>query len=157
MPTPIDIRPIVREHFERVLDIEQRAFEADAWNLNHLEHFLTVPNCTARVAVAGRVVLGYVFYQMKPYSLFIANIAVDYECRRKGIGSMLVDYLKDNLSPNKRVRMETVVRETNVEAQLFFKAQGMQAVNTKRDYYDRVSDAAYVMRYAVPSEERQVG
>lgn len=41
------------------------------------------------------------------------------------------------------------MRESNVAAQLFFRAQGFRAVSVLRDFYDDTSEDAYAMRYDI--------
>ncbi|MEM9368527.1 MAG: ribosomal-protein-alanine N-acetyltransferase RimI, partial [Planctomycetota bacterium] len=47
------------------------------------------------------------------------------------------------------------VRETNLEAQLFFKQLGFKAISVLRDFYDDAAEDAYLMqfRYQPTAEE----
>jgi len=44
------------------------------------------------------------------------------------------------------------VRETNLTAQLFFKASGFRAISVLRSYYEDSPEDAYVMQYRYASE-----
>ena len=55
--------------------------------------------------------------------------------------------LIDKLSQQRRQEILLEVRESNLEAQLFFKAQDFRAVRVLRTHYDDTTEDAYVMRY----------
>jgi ribosomal-protein-alanine N-acetyltransferase len=56
------------------------------------------------------------------------------------------------LSSDRRSRLVLEVRETNLPAQLFFRANGFRAVAVMRAFYHDTPEDAYVMqyRYRVP-------
>jgi ribosomal-protein-alanine N-acetyltransferase len=45
------------------------------------------------------------------------------------------------------------VRETNLQAQLFFKAVKFTALRVLRDHFDDTGESAYLMRYRLPMSE----
>lgn len=45
------------------------------------------------------------------------------------------------------------IRETNLAGQLFLRSQGFRAVSVLRDYYDDITEDAYVMLYRVNSNQ----
>jgi len=45
------------------------------------------------------------------------------------------------------------VRETNLDAQLFFRRMGFRAVSVLRDFYDDTVEDAYVMQYRHEASE----
>ena len=47
------------------------------------------------------------------------------------------------------------VRETNLDAQLFFRAQGFRAVNVLRDFYEDTTEDAYLMQYRYRATEAE--
>ena len=71
---------------------------------------------------------------------------------RQGIGTALVDKLVSKLSPHRRNRIVLEVRETNLEAQLFFKSLGFRAISVLRDYYDDTVEDAYLMQFRYTEE-----
>ena len=63
--------------------------------------------------------------------------------------------LLGKLPHERRNRIMLEVRETNLEAQLFFKSIGFKAISVLRDFYDDTDEDAYLMqfRYQPSAEE----
>ena len=55
--------------------------------------------------------------------------------------------------PENRNRITCEIRETNLSGQLFLRSQGLRAVSVLRDYYDDITEDAYVMLYRVNSNQ----
>jgi [ribosomal protein S18]-alanine N-acetyltransferase len=77
----------------------------------------------------------------------VLNFAVHPKYRRRGIGGQMLHKLVSKLSPDRRNRIMLEVRETNLGAQLFFKAQSFRAVSVLRDFYEDTTEDAYLMQY----------
>lgn len=52
-----------------------------------------------------------------------------------------------------RNRITCEILETNLSGQLFLRSQGLRAVSVLRDYYDDITEDAYVMLYRVNSNQ----
>ncbi len=61
--------------------------------------------------------------------------------------------LTGKLSQQRRNRILLEVRETNLDAQLFFRTEGFRAVSVLRDYYEDTPEDAYVMQYRYGARE----
>jgi [ribosomal protein S18]-alanine N-acetyltransferase len=133
-----------------MLQIEWASFETP-WFEEDFVRCLRQRNCIGQVArnSSGRL-LGFVIYEVAKTRFQLLNLAVDVTDRRRGVGRQMIDKLKDKLSLGRRPRIKMEVRETNVTAQLFFRALGFRCVNTLRDYYEETSEDAYVFQYRVP-------
>lgn len=59
----------------------------------------------------------------------------------------MLNKLIGKLSPLRRNRVMLEVRETNLNAQLFFKAMNFRAVSVLRDFYEDTTEDAYLMQY----------
>ena len=75
------------------------------------------------------------------------NFAVNPEVRRHGVGNAMVSKLIGKLSHERRNRIMLEVRETNLEAQLFFKSLGFRAISVLRDFYEDTIEDAYLMQF----------
>jgi ribosomal-protein-alanine N-acetyltransferase len=51
------------------------------------------------------------------------------------------------LSEQRRHQIMLEIRETNLDGQFFFRANGFQAVSVARQFYADTGEDAYVMRY----------
>jgi ribosomal-protein-alanine N-acetyltransferase len=94
----------------------------------------------------GRVV-GYMLYELHKNRLHVLNFAVAADMRRRGVGRVMASKLVGKLSPDRRTRVMLEVRETNLPAQLFFRACGFRAISVVRDFYNDSPEDAYVMQF----------
>ncbi len=61
----------------------------------------------------------------------------------------MVEKLVGKLSQQRRDFITLEVRETNLDAQLFFRRQGFKAQEVLRDHYQDTCEDAYLMRYSL--------
>lgn len=142
----VHIRWMIRRDFAEVLHIERESFEFP-WKEDDFLRCLRQRNCIGMVALDGAKVVGFMIYELHKSRLHILNFAVHPECRRLSVGQQMAQKLKDKLCLQRRTRMLLEVRETNVDAQLFFRAVGFRAVSVLRNYYEDTPEDAYVFLY----------
>lgn len=149
-PTRLDvhIRWMIRRDMERVLEIESGAFEFP-WTEEDFASCLCRSNCIGMVAERGEQVLGFMVYELHETRIHLLSFAVSTECHSRGVGSQLLDKMKSKLARQRRTRITLEVRESNVDAQLFFKSQGFRATSVLRDFYDDSPEDAYLMQFYV--------
>lgn len=142
----VQIRWLIRRDMEEVLEIERQSFEFP-WTEEDFLCCLRQRNCIGMVAeIDGRIV-GFMVYELHKAKLRILNFAVAQESRRRGVGTQMVRRLIDKLSQQRREEIILEVRETNLDAQLFFKNQSFRAVCVLRNHYDDTTEDAYYMQY----------
>lgn len=146
------IRWLIRRDMEEVLSIEQGSFEFP-WTEEEFLSCLRQRNCIGTVAELDHEIVGFMIYELHPSMLRILNFAVSPNCRRAGIGKQMVQRLVDKLSQQRRREIVLEVRETNLDAQLFFAGSDFKAVTVLRNHYDDTLEDAYYMRYALKNEE----
>ncbi|MGH7199805.1 MAG: ribosomal protein S18-alanine N-acetyltransferase [Planctomycetaceae bacterium] len=129
-----------------VLDIERHSFE-HAWTEEDFLSCLRQRNCIGMVAEHNHEIVGFMIYELHKSRLRILNFAVAPPLRRRGVGLQMVQRLVDKLSQQRRSEIVLEVRETNLDAQLFFQSQGFRAVRVLRGHYDDTEEDAYVMHY----------
>lgn len=144
--TPIHIRWMIRRDMPSVLSIEEQTFEF-AWNEDDFIRCLRQRNCIGMVAEVNDEVVGFMIYELHKNRLHVLNFAVAPEARRNGIGRAMLGKLLGKLSHERRNRIMLEVRETNLDAQLFFKSIGFRAVSVLRDFYEDTDEDAYLMQY----------
>lgn len=144
---PLLLRWQIRHDMPEVLAIEQASFQF-AWTEEDFIRVLRQRNCIGMVAVDSRTeqVLGYMIYELLRTTLGLLNFAVMPEVRRRGVGRAMIEKLVGKLSANRRRRIEVEVRETNLAAQLFFKACEFRAVGVLKGHYenDETHEDAYL-------------
>lgn len=156
MKTGVRTRWMVRRDLRRVLTIEQRAFEFP-WDRRTLVRCLRQSDVLGRVAVQGRHVLGFMVFDRELTQYRLLNLAVHDDCRWRGVGRCMVDWLMGLLQPSSqcikphhRSAIVLEVRETNLPAQLFFRALGFRATGLLHDFYEDTPEDAIRMEYRLP-------
>lgn len=145
-PVCVHIRWMIRRDMPSVLGIEQSCFEF-AWNEDDFIRCLRQRNCIGMVAEIDDEIVGFMIYELHKNRLHILNFAVHSDFRRQGIGGAMCAKLFGKLSHERRNRIMLEVRETNLDAQLFFKSLGFRAISVLRDFYDDTIEDAYLMQF----------
>lgn len=151
-PSECYVRWMIRRDMPMVLAIEEASFEFP-WSYE--EFIRCLRHSIGMVAEMDDEVVGYAIYEIHRNRLHLLKIAVNPNLRRCGIGSMLMDNLAgklySNLPPH---RIMLKVRETNLDAQLFFKKLGYRAISVLRDFYEDTTEDAYLMEYRQQRRKR---
>ena len=148
----VHIRWMIRRDMPAVLQIEEQSFEF-AWCEEDFLRCLRQRNCIGMVAEMGEKVVGFMIYELHKSKMHIYNFAVLPSMRRSGVGGQMVAKLVSKLSSHRRTRITLDVRETNIAAQLFFRAQEFKAINVLRSYYEDSGEDAYHMVYCVAEHQ----
>jgi len=146
-----NIRWRITKDMPEVLAIEVASFESP-WSKDKFKRYLRQKNCIGMVAESDDKINGYMFYELSKTRIKVSNFAVISESRRKKIGTQMVDKLIRTLSKERRTKILLEVSETNLAAQLFFKANKFRAIDVLRQFYD--SEDAYLMQYEFQSDEQ---
>ena len=148
------IRWMIRRDMPEVLNIEAQSFEFP-WSEDDFIRCLRQRNCIGMVAECDEQVVGFMIYELNRNVLHVLNFAVRSDFRRRGLGTQMLDKLVGKLSQQRRTRIDLEVRESNLAAQLFFRRSGFRAITVLRDFYEDTTESAYVMSYALDTEEVQ--
>lgn len=143
----VHIRWMIRRDMSEVMEIEDESFEFP-WSEEDFIRCLRQRNCIGMVAEHEERVVGFMIYELHQARLHVLNFAVRADFRRQGVGSAMIRKLVSKLSPQRRRRILLEVRETNLQAQLFFRDVGFRAISVLRDFYDDTTEDAYLMEYA---------
>ena len=150
----VHIRWMIRRDMPAVLSIEEASFEFP-WCEEEFIRCLRQRNCIGMVAERDDEVVGFMIYELHKSRLHLLNFAVDPRYRRESIGRSMLDKLVSKLSSDRRNRIMLEVRETNLDAQLFFKQLGFRAISVLRDFYEDTTEDAYVMQLRYRGEEAE--
>lgn len=148
----VHIRWMIRRDMPEVLAIERESFEF-AWSEEDFIRCLRQRNCIGMVAEHDERVVGFMIYELTKSRIQVLNFAVAAAYRRRGVGSQMLAKLIGKLSAQRRTRIALEVRETNLPAQLFFRANGFRAVSVLRNFYEDTPEDAYLMHYRYRAEE----
>ena len=142
----VHIRWMIRRDMPEILQIEQCGFEFP-WSEDDFIRCLRQRNCIGMVAEYDERVVGFMIYELHKTRLHILNFAVHPDFRRRGVGDQMANKLVGKLTYQRRNRIILEVRETNLEAQLFFRNSDFRAISVVRDFYEDTTEDAYVMEH----------
>jgi [ribosomal protein S18]-alanine N-acetyltransferase len=148
----IDIRWMIRRDLFDVVQIELRSHEYP-WTE---EDFLTVlrqRECIGMVAEHAHEIAGFMIYELHKSWLRLLNFAVEPAYRRNGVGTAMLERMKEKLSQQRRHAIALAVRESSLSAQLFFKSQGFRSACVVRGHYEDTGEDAYEMVFALPDSD----
>jgi ribosomal-protein-alanine N-acetyltransferase len=137
---------MIRRDMPEVLAIEHASQEFP-WCEEEFLRVLRQRNCIGMVAEHGERVVGFMIYELHKSKLQVLNFAVHPEHRRQDVGHQMVAKLVGKLSSHRRTRIALMLRETSLNAQLFFKIQGFRATEVVRDHFEDTGEDAYHMQY----------
>jgi ribosomal-protein-alanine N-acetyltransferase len=144
----VHIRWMIRKDMPEVMEIENAAFQFP-WREEDFINCLRQRNCIGMVAEHAEQVAGFMIYELHKSKLHVLNFAVHGACQMKGVGRQMVKKLIDKLSCNRRSRIMLEVRESNLDAQLFYRRMGFKAVSVIRGFYYEIPEDAFLMQYRI--------
>jgi len=150
--TKVSVDFMTKADMPMVLGIENQ-FEFP-WSEDEFIKVLRQRNHIGMVAVIDGRVVGFLIYALHTKRIHLVNFAVHRDCFRQGIGKAMLSRLLRKLGTGEtdRNRVLLEVRETNIDAQLFFRAFGFRAISILENYYDCSNEDAYLMQYRCPTD-----
>jgi ribosomal-protein-alanine N-acetyltransferase len=94
-------------------------------------------------------------YELHKNRLHLLNFAVLPIHRRKGVGGQMVQKLINKLSSHRRGKITLAVRERNLPAQMFFRAQEFKATRVLRNYYEDSGEDAFQMEFRTDGSDEE--
>lgn len=145
-----DIRWMVRRDLKEVIDIENGCFAANTtWTEDDFLITLKKHDCTGIVYEHDGKLVGFLMYELSKTELFIINVAIHPDYQRKGIGTQLINKLVGKLSFDRRTKIKGMVRDNNLDVQLFLKHLGFKAIQVLKNYYEDFNQDGYLMQYKI--------
>ena len=140
------VRPVRSHEIKRLAQIEKACFEDDYWTAKEIKDFARDEDTAVLVAVVGAKVVGHMLVDLLHRSVCIVAVVVDPMYRRSGVGRQLVDEAMDMIN-RRRPKIVLHVRETNLDAQLFFRQMGFRATKMFRGFWFNDDEAAIRMKF----------
>lgn len=142
----VTLRYMIERDLSAVIAIENATTDRP-WDRECLRRTLGQPSTCGIVAVHSDRVVGYAVYQLQRRILSVLNFAVDPKECRVGIGTWMIENLKSKLSEMRRNRLRFLVRESNLAACLFLKANGLLATEVIRDGFETEDAIKFIYRH----------
>lgn len=150
-PTKFEVRWMIRRDMPAVMEIENDRFQYP-WTRDEFTETLRQTNCIGMVVTVKDEPVGYIVYRVHKKFAEILTIAVHRDFERMGAGRALIAKQISKLVPERRSRLNAIVRETNQDALSFFRGMGFKACKVLRNLYRDTDEDAYVMEYSVAEQ-----
>jgi ribosomal-protein-alanine N-acetyltransferase len=95
--------------------------------------------------VTSETVIGYIVARLFSGELHINNVAVKEDCRRRGLGTLLLSQIVQAARANGGKVAFLEVRAGNLAAQTMYEKCGFRSVARRRNYYSSPAEDALVM------------
>lgn len=147
----IKIAKMVPCHISALAKIEKECFSTP-WSENAL--FEELENSYARflVAVCDGVVSGYIGAHNILGEVYITNVAVSNQYRRKGVAQKLVNALVDMSIKENADFVTLEVRKSNEAAIKLYEKTGFKKAGERKNFYEAPREDAILMTYRPDGE-----
>jgi len=148
----VKILSMCYDDVEDVIEIERKIFPAP-WTADVFEEQLNQSDCTSYfVAKIDEKIVGYAGIIFPPVGRYgagaeghVTNIAVDENCRRRKIGSLLLLKLIEEAQNRGSRVISLELRKSNMAALNFYKKFGFRIFGLRKNYYSDTGEDAVVM------------
>jgi len=142
--TEIKVYLLEEQHIDRVHELEVESYP-DAWSRE-----LFIPEINNK---AGKFfvffiednLIGYTGFWLGGDEAHITKFTVTPALRRKGFGTLFMNYLFEQVKKEKAQRIVLEVREHNYPARCLYEKMGFQVIGMRMGYYTRTRENAVVM------------
>ena len=132
------------EDLESVMAIEREAF-ANPWRREDFRCVLHRSDACTLCAALDGVIVGYSVAFRKGSALHLADVAVNRDFRRMGIGGRLLEKVLHAASVRRVGAVRLEVRRSNAPAIALYRSAGFSTVGVRRAYYTNPADDGFVM------------
>jgi ribosomal-protein-alanine N-acetyltransferase len=141
------IRRMKEEDLTAVLAIETLSF-SNPWSDNTFRgEIQNTPVSFPMVLVRhpGEEVVGYIIFWQIRDDVQVNNIAIHPDCRGLGLGEAVMRHAIAKVRAAGAAFMTLEVRQSNTAAVALYKKLGFEVMGTRKNYYTRPDEDAYVM------------
>ena len=147
----IRVRALALTDLDDIEEIEQRAYPTP-WSRSMFASELAKPSSVCLGAFEGERLVGYIINSRYVDAWHVMNVAVDPDCRRRGIATRLLERLFELTKEDGRRGYTLEVRVSNTAAITLYESLGFERRGLRRGYYtDNREDALIMWREAEPA------
>ena len=142
----IDIVKMDESHLSQVAQIEIQCFSTP-WSENALREELTNSFARFYVALCDGQVVGYMGAHNVVGEVYITNVVVSPQFRRRGIAEALIKNLMDVTLSEGAEFLTLEVRKSNAGAIGLYSKMGFETVGERKSFYENPREDALLMTY----------
>lgn len=147
----VRFRPMTTDDMDEVMAIERMSYRFP-WSAGFFLQELQVPCARSILAEVDGQIVGYVLFWLLPGAIDIHNIAVRLDCRRRGIGSALLEKVATEARRQSILRVMLEVRQSNIAAQNLYQKLGFATTGIRKGYYSDDGEDALAMTLEIPAK-----
>ena len=145
-PSSLRVVPMERRHIPRLAELERLCF-AQPWSAEALKEELENPHAFFLAAEWEGQTAGYIGLTVVLDEGYIANVAVDPDLRRRGIGRGLIRAAKALGREKGLSFLSLEVRPSNAGALALYEGEGFQAEGRRRQFYSHPAEDGLILTY----------
>ena len=140
----IEIRSMQKDDVKCVCELEREIFSCP-WTKKGFEDSLRLTCTVFLTAEEDGVVLGYAGMYVSLDEAEITNVAVAAAHRRRGVGTLLVNRLKEEAKKRGIVKIALEVRTSNRSARRLYEQCGFVKRGVRKSFYEAPTEDADLM------------
>ena len=142
--TELIFEKMTEHHVKSVAELEKQSFSTP-WSESALSEELSNKFARFFVALLNGEVVGYIGSHNVLGEVYITNIAVFPDHRKKGIGEALIKKLVETVESEKADFITLEVRKSNISAIKLYEKCGFCAVGERINFYEKPCEDAVLM------------
>lgn len=146
--TDIIIEKMAFCHIQKIALLEKECFSVP-WSEEGLKPELENNFARFFVALCDGEVAGYIGSHNVLGEVYITNVAVFRDFRRKGIAGRLIDILLKTVQDENAEFVTLEVRKSNTSAISLYRKKGFQIVGERKDFYEKPREDAVLMTHFI--------
>ena len=132
-----------------VAELEKKIF-SDAWTARSIMETLEQPQTQIVVGEEDGKVIGYAIVYFVLDEAELTRIAVDENCRGKGVGHQLMEAVLEICRDKEIAKLFLEVRESNHIARMFYQKHGFNEDGVRKNFYQFPTEHAILMSKTMP-------
>ena len=137
------VSSMTKEDVGAVALLEKECF-ASPWTKETLNEETDNPTALFFVAKDNGKTVGYIGANNILGEVFITNVAVTAEYRRKGVATSLINELINRCKKEKALYLTLEVRRSNISAVNLYEKLGFSLVGERKDFYSNPTENALI-------------
>ena len=152
----MNIRPMAQQDVDPLLLLAAQSPESPQWPRANYEQILAAGSADLLrccwVAMRGEEMLGFAVtsWLRGESAAEVESLAVDFACRRQGIGSALIGVCMSWAANAGASTIRLEVRASNVAALALYRRRGFLPAGVRREYYASPVEDALLLQAQVP-------
>lgn len=148
----IEIMRMTEDDVHEIAELEKKCFTVP-WSEKSFRDEMSNKLAIYFVAKDRGTCIGYAGYWNVAGEGGITNVAVLPECRRNGIGSMLIAQMIKSAKELNLDLLTLEVRKSNIAAQGLYKKYGFDIIGERKRYYSDNGEDAWIMTKSFAGNE----